>query len=118
VDLRVVAAPPARGLPGEVRSQKAGATELDFRAYVEVIDEVGGPFDLIVVDGRAREECLARAMPHLAPDGLLVLDNVERRRYREAIRALTPAPAVQWTRGLTPGLPYPTGTALLRPDRG
>jgi predicted O-methyltransferase YrrM len=118
VDLRVVTAPPARGLPGEVRSQKAGATEVDFRAYVEVIDEVGGPFDLIVVDGRAREECLARAMPHLAPDGMLVLDNVERRRYRDAVRALDPAPAVQWTRGLTPGLPYPTGTALLRPDRG
>jgi hypothetical protein len=118
VDLRTVPAAPARGVPGEVRSQKPGATQLDFRAYVDIIDEVGGTFDVIVVDGRAREECLLRAMPHLAVDGLLVLDNVERRRYRDALRSLTPAPAVQWTRGLTPGLPYPTGTALIRPARG
>jgi predicted O-methyltransferase YrrM len=115
VDLRVVPAVPARGVPGEARSQKEGATDLDFRAYVDTIDEVGGRFDLVVVDGRAREECLVRALAHLADDGLVVLDNVERARYRAAIAAITPAPEVQWTRGLTPGLPYPTRTALLRP---
>ncbi len=117
VDLRVVPAVPATGAPGEVLSAKPGAEGLDFRAYVEVIDEVGGPFDLVVVDGRAREACLARAWPHLAEDGMIVVDNVERRRYREAIAGLAPEPAVTWTRGLTPGLPYPTRTALLRRSR-
>jgi predicted O-methyltransferase YrrM len=114
VDLRTVAATPATGAPGEVRSAKAGATELDFQRYVGTIDEVGGTFDVIVVDGRAREACLVRALPHLAPDGLLVFDNVERRRYRRAIAAAGPAIAVTWTMGLTPGLPYPTRTAILR----
>ncbi len=113
VDLRLIAAASATGAPGEVRSAKPGATELDFRSYVDVIDEVGGTFDLIVVDGRAREACLVAALPHLAPDGLLVFDNVERRRYREAI-AEAGGIDVHWTRGLTPGLPYPTRTAILR----
>lgn len=117
VDLRTVPAAPATGAPGEVLSAKPGAEGLDFRAYVEVVDGVDGPFDLIVVDGRAREACLAHAWPHLAEDGMVVVDNVERRRYREAIAGLAPAPAVTWTRGLTPGLPYPTRTALLRRSR-
>lgn len=117
VDLRVVPAAPARGLPGEIRSAKEGAQDLDFGAYVAMVDEVGGPFDLMVVDGRAREACLARALPHLAADGLLVLDNVERRRYRDAIAGHGRQVEVRWTRGLTPGLPYPTRTALLRPRR-
>lgn len=117
VDLRVAPASPAVGAPGEIRSGKEGASGLDFRAYVEVIDGVGGSFDLIVVDGRAREACLARALPHLADDGLLVLDNVERARYRAAIAAHAAEVDVLWTRGLTPGLPYPTRTAVLRPRR-
>jgi predicted O-methyltransferase YrrM len=115
VDLRVVPARPATGAPGEVRSAKPGASELDFSQYVAVIDEIPGPYDVIIVDGRARESCLMRALPHLAPDGLLVLDNVERRRYRAAIAAARGQVEVTWTAGLTPGLPYPTRTAILRP---
>lgn len=115
VDVRTVVPGPATGAPGEVRSVKPGATGADFQRYVAVIDEVGGAFDLIVVDGRARAACLARALPHLAADGVLVVDNVERRRYREAIADLAPTMALTWTRGITPGLPYPTRTALLRP---
>ena len=114
VDLRTVAGAPTTGAPGEARSQKAGHEDLDFRAYVDVIGEVGGLFDVIVIDGRAREECLLRAVRHLAADGIIVFDNVERRRYRDAIAAVRPALLVTWTRGLTPGLPYPTRTAILR----
>lgn len=113
VDLRLIKATPAVGAPGEARSSKPGAQELNFREYVDAIDSVGGEFDLIIVDGRARESCIVAAMPHLASDGLLVVDNVERRRYREAIGQLSGVD-VQWTRGLTPGLPYPTRTAVLR----
>lgn len=115
VEVRTIVPTPATGAPGEVRSVKPGATGADFQRYVAVVDEVGGAFDLIVVDGRARAACLARALPHLAADGVLVVDNVERRRYREAIADLAPTLALTWTRGITPGLPYPTRTALLRP---
>lgn len=110
----VLTVPPALAAPGAgVRSAKSGFEGLDFTDYVAAIDRQPGVFDLIVIDGRAREECLRRAMPHLADDGIIVFDNVDRRRYRAAMCAV-PGIEVRWTRGLTPSLPYPTRTALIR----
>lgn len=96
-----------------VQSGKPGSEGLDFSSYVEAIEATDGHFDLIVIDGRAREVCLERALPRLADDGLIVLDNVDRARYREAIDKHCPDLNVTWTRGLTPSLPYPTRTALI-----
>jgi hypothetical protein len=104
---------PIAGQPHPVRSAKAGFENLDFAAYTEQIDVEGGHFDVIVIDGRARETCLPRALDHLAPGGVIVFDNVDRARYREAIHAQGPGIRVEWTRGLTPCLPYPTRTALV-----
>jgi hypothetical protein len=95
-----------------IGSAKEGHGRLDFSRYVEHIDAVGGTFQLVVVDGRAREACLTAALPHLADDGLIVFDNSMRRRYRAAIAS---APVVEQPyRGLTPTLPYPDQTSLLR----
>jgi hypothetical protein len=98
-----------------VGSRKEGHGGLDFSDYVARIGEVavatGAPFDLIVVDGRAREACLAAALDHLAPGGIVVFDNTMRRRYRAAIEAL-PVDEVRY-RGLTPTLPYPDQTSVL-----
>jgi hypothetical protein len=112
--VEVVEPRPATGLAGEQLSEKDGFAGLDFHAYVEAIDKTDGTFDLIVVDGRARGACFAHAITRLAPGGVLVFDNVDRQRYRDAI-ASSPVPVeVTWTRGLTPALPYPTRTALVR----
>ncbi|WP_210438348.1 class I SAM-dependent methyltransferase [Nocardioides xinjiangensis] len=115
VELRVVE-PVATAAPA-VPSAKRGHAGLDFAGYVAAIDDVPGRFDVVVIDGRAREACLARAVDRLAPGGLVVFDNVDRRRYVAAIeRTLAGAGdrlAVTMTRGLTPALPYPTRTALL-----
>jgi hypothetical protein len=110
----VVTVPPA-ALTGDggVRSAKVGHGGLDFSDYVRAIDDHPGTFDLIVIDGRAREACLRSALPRLAADGLIVFDNVDRVRYRDAI-AREPDIEVLTTRGLTPALPYPTQTALIR----
>lgn len=97
---------------GWARSRKAGFADLDFRAYVDQIDAVVGDLDLVVIDGRAREACLDKAVTRLAPGGLVVLDNVDRARYRDAL-ALHADLDVVWTRGRTPALPYPTRTALI-----
>jgi hypothetical protein len=94
-----------------VPSTKEGHAGLDFSDYVATIEKVGGRFDLIVIDGRAREACLRAAIPHLAPDGLIVFDNTRRRRYREAIAAA--GVDEQVLRGLTPTLPYPDQTSVL-----
>ena len=55
------------------------------QAYVGAIEEVGGQFDLIVVDGRHRAACLAQAIPHLARGGIVLFDDSGRPRYRAAI---------------------------------
>lgn len=95
-----------------VPSGKSGAAGLDFANYVGTIDKVdGGPYDLIVIDGRAREACLRAAVPHLAEDGLILFDNSRRRRYRSAIEES----GLREFRlsGLTPTLPYTDQTSLL-----
>jgi hypothetical protein len=96
--------------PG-VPSGKAGHEGLDFADYVAAIDRVGGRFDLIVIDGRARAACLRAAIPHLAADGLIVYDNSGRRRYRSAIEES--GLVERRFAGLTPTLPYPEQTSLL-----
>jgi hypothetical protein len=112
VELSVVVPAPSR--TPVIGSAKPGHAGLDFSAYVEAIDAVDGLFDVIVIDGRAREACLERAVARLAPGGLIVFDNVDRQRYVRAIDALGGQVEVLTTRGLTPALPYPTRTALLR----
>lgn len=106
---------PAASSHPVVGSAKPGHAGLDFAEYVAAIDAVEGDFDVIVIDGRAREACLARAVDRLRPDGLIVFDNVDRQRYVDAIDTLGARVEVVMTRGLTPALPYPTRTALLRP---
>ena len=110
--LTVVEPAPATG-HDDVLSHKPGFEGLDFAAYVAALESTDGVFDLIVIDGRAREACLPAALERLAPGGLVLFDNVDRERYREAIDAAGVPLQVQWTRGLTPSLPYPTRTAVI-----
>lgn len=99
-----------------VGSAKRGFEGLDFAAYVAQARRIPGDFDLIVIDGRAREACLRAALGRLAPGGTVVLDNVERERYRIAITESCAHHdvSVTWTRGRTPTLPYATSTALIQ----
>lgn len=113
VTLRVVE--PVPSATPTVPSAKSGHAGLDFADYVAAIDDVAGAFDVVVIDGRAREACLARSVERLSPEGIIVFDNVDRRRYVEAIDTVGDRLVVTMTRGLTPALPYPTRTALLRP---
>ncbi|MGH3756562.1 class I SAM-dependent methyltransferase [Actinophytocola sp.] len=98
-----------------IRSGRAGHTELDFADYVATIDQVGGVFDLIVVDGRARNDAFRRALDHLADDGVIVFDNIKRKRYWDVLSAM-PGVRIELLKGATPTLPYPTTTGLIRRD--
>ena len=102
--------PPAAGSP-RCASGREGWTGLEFTPYVEAIRAADPPFDIIVVDGRARNDCLAEAEAHLAPGGMIVFDNSNRSRYREAIAKSS----LRKTRynGLAPALPYPSQTTIL-----
>ena len=95
-----------------VRSGRAGYTDLDFAEYVATIDRVGGMFDVIVVDGRARVDAFRRALDHLADGGVIVFDNLRRKRYWDVISAM-PGLRFELLKGATPTLPYPTTTGLI-----
>ncbi|WP_300680100.1 class I SAM-dependent methyltransferase [Nocardioides sp.] len=109
ISLRVVE-PVASPAP-LITSAKDGYAGQDFSDYVHAIDDVVGEFDLVVVDGRAREACLAYAAPRVAPGGIILVDNSRRRRYRDAIAAS--GLVERRLPGLTPTLPYPDQTSLL-----
>jgi Methyltransferase domain len=53
--------------------------EADPAAYVRVIERTENTYDVVVVDGlvpkRARAQCSVLALRHLAPGGMIVLDN-------------------------------------------
>jgi capsular polysaccharide biosynthesis protein len=48
----------------------------------------GTLFDIILVDGRERMDCLKAALPLIAPDGVVLLDDAQRRRYWPAFETL------------------------------
>jgi len=89
---------------------------LDFAAYVDVPATLATTFDLVLVDGRAREESLLRALPLLAPGGLALLDDSQRARYQPTLRRLAEQGwIVETTRGATPCQPFPRETTLISP---
>ena len=96
---------------GRVGSRKAGFAGQHFDRYVHAIRDLSGEFDLIVIDGRAREACLREAKARLAPGGIILVDDFKRRRYREA--AEQSGLKIRRLDGLAVCLPLPDSTALL-----
>jgi hypothetical protein len=100
-------------------TERAGSVRSDvepgfFDSYVAAVsEESDDSLDLVVVDGRARVECVRRAMPKVKHGGLLLLDDTNRARYRPAIAILAP-----WDRyvfhGLKPGDCWPGETSVWR----
>lgn len=56
-----------------------------FKTYVD-FPEDKAPFDLILVDGMAREACIEKSIGMLAPNGLLVVHDCNRRKYHENLK--------------------------------
>lgn len=77
-------------LTPEVRSEKSPYQGMDFYDYVHTIEDPSdGPYNLVLVDGRARSDCALLAMKHVADGGVLILDDAQRPRYKSARRKLT-----------------------------
>jgi len=111
VRVAVVPDTAAAGLADEARSRRTGFENRAFGDYVRAIDAVPGMFDLVVVDGRARNACFKRAMERLAPDGVILFDNSDRSEYRAAL--LSSGLHERIFRGAAPALPIPSQTSLL-----
>jgi hypothetical protein len=60
---------------------RIGAAPIDLRLvterepYIRCVHDAGGPFDVIIVDGRHRFACAREALAELASGGLILLDN-------------------------------------------
>jgi hypothetical protein len=52
-------------------------------SYSRAILEYPGAFDIVVIDGRDRVNCVKNALVSLKPNGVIVWDNSDRERYQE-----------------------------------
>ena len=99
-DFRVVA--PELEADPEYASVVSGYDGMSFRKYARTICEFpDGHFDLVVVDGRARNSCVREALAKIKPGGVLLLDNSERDKYRAAREMMSKSPHVKFY-GLNP----------------
>lgn len=84
---------------------------LEGDAYARAIGEVEGQFDLIVIDGRRRADCLEQSVNRLKPDGIILFDDSGRRRYRGAIANCGLTEDRHF--GLSYCVPYPDFSSIL-----
>lgn len=74
----------------------------DYVNYFQALDAYPDEyFDFILVDGRARPECVFSSLPKLKSGGLMILDNSERARYKVVFSYLETWEMVNTTNGLT-----------------
>jgi tRNA A58 N-methylase Trm61 len=60
-----------------------------YQNYVNYINNYeDNYFDIIVIDGRARNACLAICISKLSPDGIIIFDNSNRERYASSLKNL------------------------------
>ena len=53
--------------------------------YCRTINEFKQKFDVIIVDGRDRVNCVKQAITRLTPGGVVILDDSSRKKYQQAI---------------------------------
>ena len=97
-------------------SEKSGYADLDFTDYLYAVKDGGQPYDLIIIDGRIRSDCLRVAIQHLSKNGMIVFDNSARDRYQSAIQRS--GGLIDCQKGFVPSLPYRDETTLITFPKG
>jgi hypothetical protein len=106
----VLTQPDSINIDKKYQSQKA--KNQNFKSYVTKITELNQTFDIIIIDGRSRAACLEACLPFLKVNGIIILDNSNRKRYQNAIEN---APLVlRRFYGRVPGSPFKSETAILK----
>lgn len=83
--------------------------------YLGVLSAFGGKFDLIVIDGLYRTQCLSLARHYLEAEGLLVVDNTDARpELAAAAKRLFADSRIMAFRGWAPGHLHPHETTIIR----
>lgn len=79
-----------------------------FEEYANEINSSSTSYDFIIIDGRARNDCLQAAKSRLAKAELILFDNILRKRYGDAIAASSGG--IRQFSGRVPSLPYSDDT--------
>lgn len=86
--------------------------------YLETLKTGNEKFDIVIVDGIFRNECLLESINHLTEQGIIILDDSERNEYAEGISFVVNASfkRIDFV-GIAPGLLYSkTTTIFYKPD--
>ena len=84
--------------------------------YVGLPEELGGGFDVMIVDGRFRRRCLEVAAGTVAPKGIVILHDAERTHYHSALSLY---PHIQFLQtGVLPGTVHKCSITLCSMDDG
>ncbi len=88
VNIRLIE--PEKGCkPGFLSNTFPEYRDYNFEKYVKAIDEYPDHyFDLVIIDGRAREACIGEAISKIRAGGYLLLDNSDRPNYSSALKSL------------------------------
>jgi len=83
-------------------------------SYVGAIAEAGGLFDLILIDGLHRDECIDLARTYLSSGGVVVVDNTDTiPGLADQIKRLFCDSDVRTFRGWVPGNLHPNETTII-----
>jgi predicted O-methyltransferase YrrM len=81
-------------------------------SYTEAIDS-RGPFDVVIVDGLHRNQCIEAAIPELSESGVIILDDAQREKYDAGKQKLRDEGYRQLTfEGLKPSNRMPSKTVV------
>ena len=74
----------------------------DYVNYYMTVESIAdNTLDFLLVDGRARPECLYYAFPKMKKNGIVILDNSERSHYKIVFEFMKKYPVYTTTNGLT-----------------
>lgn len=116
VKANVYYVPPKKTNNPIYKSKKIGYKNCDFYEYVNFIKSLGTKFDVIFIDGRAREECMILAKDFLNPNGILILDDSNRRRYKKVFNRESFGKETLHFKGLGTFIPLFHKSSLIKKD--
>lgn len=89
----------------------------EFENYVRSIEsQPDASLDLVIVDGRARNQCIEAALPKVKKGGYILLDNANRTRYKKGVSLLATYPRTDFY-GLGPFANRPWLTSIWQIDK-
>lgn len=78
--------------------------------YVETPKQVGGQFDVMIIDGRFRRRCLEVAAQVISPDGIVILHDAQKSHYHPPLNLYQQVEFIET--GRLPGLKQNSTIAL------